>query len=98
MDDETGVAGHTAKRPTGQVLLIIAAWASLAGAAALMGGFFSPRSEDAHRILYFVLAGALLNLALFTGIAGIIVRAIWFLPGDEQKSLASSFFPGASGI
>lgn len=32
-----------------------------------------------------LLVGALFQLGLFLGVAGVIVRPIWFLPGEETK-------------
>lgn len=34
-----------------------------------------------------LLSGAMFQIGLFLAIAGVIVRAIWFLPGDQSKQL-----------
>ena len=39
------------------------------------------------RFRFLLGSAALFQLALFLGVAGIIVRAIWFLPGQDKKQL-----------
>lgn len=71
-----------ASRPTGQLQLnLAAAFAILtlvAGLAAL---------ETSYQWAAVILAGAFFSLALILWLTGMVLRAIWFLPGDDTRAV-----------
>jgi|SRR5215217_2728347 len=70
------------RRPTGGTL--IASGAALGFLGAIL--FLIAIAEDsAGSFALVLLAGASFQLGLFLGLAGAIIRALWFLPGDELK-------------
>ena len=75
------------RRPTGELLLNFAAQSVLAASLALVVGVIPHGADEGIRWFLYVLAAGLLQLAHFLGVAGIVVRAIWFLPGESERAL-----------
>lgn len=73
------------KRPTGSLLLGLSGILVLAAVVTFIIGAETDRYQSETRFLWFLTAACALQLSLFLGLAGIIVRAIWFLPGEEVK-------------
>lgn len=86
--DETPVERETITRPHGGSLMG-GGWALIAGSVLLYllagtsGGSLEAMATSWTLIL---LSGGLFQIGLFLAIAGIIVRAIWFLPGEDTKA------------
>jgi hypothetical protein len=69
----------------GWVMIVLAALGLLLGVTTLA----SPRSVSGAASSWFltVASVAIFQIGLLLAIAGYIVRAIWFLPGEEQKRI-----------
>jgi hypothetical protein len=95
--DSEAVDGASRQRPDGGLLLTLGGVCLALAAAlllvALMQDNASPygdRLEGAAREwLLSLVAGAVFQLGLVLTLAGAVIRAIWFLPGDETKPVPS---------
>jgi len=77
-------------RPNGGALMGIG-WALVAGSILVFflggstGSGARSTSGAAAGWLLILLSGAMFQVGLFMALAGTIVRAIWFLPGEDRK-------------
>ncbi len=71
----------------GWVMIVLASFGLLFGVTTLS----SPRSVSGLATSWFltVASAGIFQIGLLLAITGYIVRAIWFLPGEEQKRIQS---------
>ena len=89
------VQGEIVKRPTGQGWFVVAVISGCVGALSFLFvlgmkkesyGLLEPEPFS-WRLLFMAVSEYALGLALFATAIGSILRALWFLPGEEEKTL-----------
>jgi len=93
-EEEADPRAAPAQRPTGSLLMVLG-WIAVAAAGGLSILGLSARTPSAMgepafnatagSSLFLGLAGDALWAGFFLLLAGSVVRAIWFLPGDETR-------------
>ncbi len=70
------------KRSNGEGLFAAALLSLIGGAFLAVYGATLPTAEG---IGYMIAGGAVVTFGIVFAVGGAIVRAIWFLPGDDEK-------------